>query len=106
MMIKVFLKHHLMIAFIPLADHREQLDQHVFEDMVSNLKSIRRRKGMESEAVDRLVRNDVSCLMLIEQLRKVNSSGDEYGFSWWWLRATELHMHLIEADLPQRRAYA
>lgn len=83
--LKLFLKHHLRIEFLSLNEHRSKIDQGLLEEMVSNLRPTRKAKGMDDEAIDRLVRNDVSCLMLVEQLRQADDHLDDYGFSWWWL---------------------
>ena len=101
--LKAFLKHHLAIEYLRLSEYREKIYQPLFEEMVSQLKSTRRWKDMEPEAIDRLVKNDVSCLMLVEQLRMAESGGDEYGFSWWWL-TSDRAAYALDRSRPSAKA--
>lgn len=83
--LKLFLKHHLSVEFVSFRDERAAIDNSVLEDIAAKLKLARRPKEMDEDATDRLVHNDVTCLLLIEQLRKAEDPTDSYGFSWWWL---------------------
>jgi hypothetical protein len=83
--LKLFLKHQLLVDFLPFSEERSKLDHAVLEDVAAKLKPARRSQGMDEAATDRLVRNDVTCLLLIEELRKAEDTTDSYGFSWWWL---------------------
>lgn len=83
--LKLFLRHHLSVEFLPFSKERDAIDKAVLEDIAAKLGPTRRIKGMDQESEDRLVRNDVTCLLLIEQLRKAEDATDSYGFSWWWL---------------------
>jgi len=83
--LKLFLKHHLSIEFTSLKEQRAAMDQTLLEEMAFRLKPTRRHKEMDDDATNRLVQNDVKCLLLIEQLRKAENVDEVYGFSWWWL---------------------
>jgi hypothetical protein len=83
--LKLFLKHHLSVEFLSFENERAAIDKVVLEEIAARLKPTRRPKEMEEAATDRLVCNDVTCLLLIEKLRKAEDTTDLYGFSWWWL---------------------
>jgi hypothetical protein len=83
--LKIFLKHHLSVKFVFFGNERAAIDKVVLEEIAAKLKPTRRPKEMDEAATDRLVRNDVTCLLLIEQLRSAENTTDSYGFSWWWL---------------------
>jgi len=83
--LKLFLKYHLSIEFVSFVNERAAIDKSLVEDIAAQLKPTRRAKEMDDAATDRLVRNDVTCLLLIEQLRRTQDALDSYGFSWCWL---------------------
>jgi hypothetical protein len=80
--LKLFLKHHLSVEFLPFTNERAVIDRVLLEEIAAKLKPTRRPKEMEESATDLLVHNDVTCLLLIEQLRKAEDAIDVYGFSW------------------------
>src|SRR5208283_5170666 len=59
-------------------------------------------KEMDDAATDLLVRNDVRCLLLIEQLRKAEDTTDSYGFSWWWLTSDRAAYALDRSHRSQK----
>jgi hypothetical protein len=83
--LKLFLKHHLSVEFANFEKERNAIDRVLLEEIAAKLKPTRHDKGMEESATDLLVRNDVTCLLLIGQLRSADDTIDSYGFSWWWL---------------------
>jgi hypothetical protein len=85
--LKLFLKHELDVEFVPLDDERARIDPALLEEMAAELKPARRTRNISDEMEELLVRNDVTCLLLIEGLRKRDDPLDPYGFSWWWVSA-------------------
>jgi hypothetical protein len=83
--LKLFLRHHLGVEFLLFEHERARIDAALLEEMAAELRPARKVKDISDEMENILARNDVTCLLLIELLRKRDDPLDAYGFSWWWV---------------------